>query len=73
MFRETVEPFGDDAHQGIVDAMRAGASLAHKDLRAALELAGELGVDLPMTALTDALCDDVFGLGHPNQSREGSR
>jgi 3-hydroxyisobutyrate dehydrogenase len=63
MFRETVEPFGDDAHQGIVDAMRAGANLAHKDLRAALELAGELGVDLPMTALTDALCDDVFGLG----------
>jgi 3-hydroxyisobutyrate dehydrogenase-like beta-hydroxyacid dehydrogenase len=63
MFRETVEPFGEDAHPAIVDAMRAGASLAHKDLRAALELAGELGVELPMAALTEDLCDDVFGLG----------
>jgi 3-hydroxyisobutyrate dehydrogenase len=63
MFRETVEPFGEDAHPVMVDAMRAGASLAHKDLRAALDLAGELGVALPMTALTEVLCDDVFGLG----------
>jgi 3-hydroxyisobutyrate dehydrogenase-like beta-hydroxyacid dehydrogenase len=63
MFRETVEPFAADAHPVIVDAMRAGAGLAHKDLRAALELAGELGVELPMTVLTEELCNDVFGLG----------
>jgi 3-hydroxyisobutyrate dehydrogenase-like beta-hydroxyacid dehydrogenase len=43
--------------------MRAGAELAHKDLRAALALGGELGVTLPMTELTEDLCDDVFGLG----------
>jgi 3-hydroxyisobutyrate dehydrogenase-like beta-hydroxyacid dehydrogenase len=64
MFRETVEPFGDDAHPGIVGAMRAGASLAHKDLDAALELAAELGLELPMTVLTGSHCDDVFGIGH---------
>ena len=43
--------------------MRAGANLAHKDLRAALDLASELGVGLPMTEMTEELCDDVFGLG----------
>ena len=63
MFRETVEPFEETANQGLVDAMRAGASLAHKDLRAALELAREVGVMLPMTELTEELCDSVFGLG----------
>ncbi len=63
MFRETVAPFGDDAHPGIVEAMQAGANLAHKDLRAALDLASELGVSLPMTEMTEELCDDVFGLG----------
>jgi 3-hydroxyisobutyrate dehydrogenase-like beta-hydroxyacid dehydrogenase len=63
MFRETVEPFGPDAHEGIVSAMRAGANLAHKDLRAALALSDDLGVDLPMTELTERLCDSVFGLG----------
>jgi len=63
MFRETVAPFGDDAHPAIVEAMRAGAGLAHKDLRAALDLASDLGVRLPMTEMTEQLCDDVFGLG----------
>lgn len=63
MFRDTVAPFGDDADVRLVDAMRAGANLAHKDLRAALALASELGVRLPMTAMTEQLCDDVFGLG----------
>jgi 3-hydroxyisobutyrate dehydrogenase len=63
MFRETVAPFGEDAHAGIVEAMRAGAGLAHKDLRAALDLASDLGVRLPMTEMTEQLCDDVFGLG----------
>jgi 3-hydroxyisobutyrate dehydrogenase-like beta-hydroxyacid dehydrogenase len=63
MFRETVAPFDDDAHPAIVEAMQAGANLAHKDLRAALDLASELGVSLPMTAMTEELCDDVFGLG----------
>jgi 3-hydroxyisobutyrate dehydrogenase-like beta-hydroxyacid dehydrogenase len=63
MFRETVDPFDETADERLVAAMRAGAELAHKDLRAALALGGELGVTLPMTELTEDLCDDVFGLG----------
>ena len=70
MFRETVEPFGPDAHSAIVDAMRAGANLAHKDLDAALELAGELGLTLPVTSLTGSLCDDMFGLGHDSSATQ---
>ena len=33
--------------------MAAGAGLAHKDLAAALELAGTLGVDLPLARMTE--------------------
>jgi 3-hydroxyisobutyrate dehydrogenase len=62
MFRETVAPFEDDANEFLVNAMRAGAGLAHKDVRAALELADELGVDLPLARLTEAHTDRVFGL-----------
>ncbi len=63
MFRDTVAPFGEDADARIVDAMQAGANLAHKDLRAALDLASDFGMRLPMTEITEELCDDVFGLG----------
>ena len=63
MFRPTVAPFTDEDDTGLVDAMRAGASLAHKDLRAALELADSLDVELPMASMTEQRCDDVFGLG----------
>ena len=38
MFRDTVAPLAPDTHPGIVTAMADGAALAHKDLRAALEL-----------------------------------
>jgi 3-hydroxyisobutyrate dehydrogenase len=63
MFRSTVAPFTDADDPRLVDAMRAGASLAHKDLAAALELAGSLGVELPLAAMTDDRCDEMFGLG----------
>ena len=63
MFRPTVAPFGPDDDAGIVGAMRNGCALSHKDLRAALELAGELGVDLPLAALADGQMDSVFGFG----------
>ncbi|MGH9078841.1 MAG: NAD(P)-dependent oxidoreductase [Acidimicrobiales bacterium] len=63
MFRSTVKPFTDADDQGLVDAMRAGASLAHKDLAAALEMAGSLGVELPLAAMTEDRCDEMFGLG----------
>jgi 3-hydroxyisobutyrate dehydrogenase len=63
MFRTTVAPFTADDDAGLVEAMRSGASLAHKDLAAALELGGSLGVDLPLAAMTEDRCDDLFGLG----------
>ena len=63
MFRPTVSPFTDEDDKGLVDAMRAGASLARKDLAAALELAGSLGVELPLAAMTEDRCDEMFGLG----------
>jgi 3-hydroxyisobutyrate dehydrogenase len=62
MFRQTVAPFGPDDAEFIVDAMRAGNTLAHKDLRAALALADELGVPMPMTQLAEGEMDRVFGL-----------
>lgn len=63
MFRETVAPFGPSDDAGLVGAMRTASELAHKDLRAALELAGELDLELPMTMLAEARIDDVFGVG----------
>lgn len=68
MFRPTAAPFTDRDDQGLVGAMRAGASLAHKDLAAALEMAGSLGVDLPMAAMTEQRCDEIFGLGPAGSS-----
>jgi 3-hydroxyisobutyrate dehydrogenase-like beta-hydroxyacid dehydrogenase len=63
MFRPTVAPFTDQDDRGLVGAMQAGASLAHKDLRAALELAAALQVDLPLAEMTEDRCDQIFGLG----------
>ncbi len=65
MFRSTVAPFTDDDDQGLVGAMRAASQLAHKDLSAALELAGSLEVALPLAAMTEERCDDIFGVGKP--------
>jgi 3-hydroxyisobutyrate dehydrogenase-like beta-hydroxyacid dehydrogenase len=42
--------------------MQAGASLAHKDLAAALELAGSLRVDLPLAAMAEQRVDEIFGV-----------
>jgi 3-hydroxyisobutyrate dehydrogenase-like beta-hydroxyacid dehydrogenase len=67
MFRDTVAPLPVGTDPGYVAAMAAGASLAHKDLRAAMELGRQLGVDLPLAAMTDARCDDVFAIRlHPD-------
>ena len=62
MFRETAAPLPADAHPGIVAAMAAGAALAHKDLRVAIELGATLDVDLPLARMTEDRCDTVFGL-----------
>lgn len=63
MFRTTVAPFTDDDDAGLVRAMRAGAELAHKDLLAALRLATELDIELPLAAMTESRTDDIFGVG----------
>jgi 3-hydroxyisobutyrate dehydrogenase-like beta-hydroxyacid dehydrogenase len=65
MFRTTAAPLTDDDPEIVVTAMRAGSVLAHKDLRAALELARRFDVDLPLAAMTEARCDEVFGLAPP--------
>ena len=68
MFRPTVAPFTDADDAGLVGAMRHGADLAHKDLRAALALADELDVELPLAAMTEARTDDIFGVaGHEEE------
>lgn len=62
MFRHTAAPFTPADDQGLVRAMRAAATLAQKDLQAALSLADELDLDLPLTAMTEARCDHIFGV-----------
>ncbi len=62
MFRTTVAPFTDEDHPAIVNAMQAGAALAHKDLRAALDLGRRLGVPLPLATMVERRADAVFGL-----------
>ena len=62
MFRQTVAPFTAADDQGLVGAMHSAADLAQKDLRAALALADELNLDLPLAVLTEAHCGDIFGV-----------
>ena len=66
MFRPTVAPFTAEDDEGFVQAMQGGASLAHKDLQAALALATALDVELPLTEMTETRCDDIFGVGQIN-------
>ncbi len=63
MFRPTVAPFTERDDAGVVGAMQAAALLAHKDLQAALELAGSLHVELPLARMAEERCDDIFGVG----------
>ncbi len=65
MFRPTAAPFSVVDDQGLVEAMRAAAALAHKDVQAALALAEELDIELPLAAMTAARCGEIFGVGVP--------
>jgi 3-hydroxyisobutyrate dehydrogenase-like beta-hydroxyacid dehydrogenase len=65
MFRQTVTSFTAADDQGLVRAMQAAADLARKDLRAALALAEELELELPLAAMAEAHCDEIFGVGVP--------
>lgn len=65
MFRQTVAPFTSADDRGLVRAMQAAAGLARKDLRAALALADELDLELPLAAMAEAHCGEIFGVGVP--------
>jgi 3-hydroxyisobutyrate dehydrogenase len=65
MFRETVAPFTPADDQGLVRAMQTAADLARKDLRAALALAEELELELPLAAMAEDHCGQIFGVGVP--------
>jgi 3-hydroxyisobutyrate dehydrogenase len=62
MFRRTVAPFTPEDDQGLVGAMQAAAGLARKDLQAALALADELDLQLPLATMTEERCGDIFGV-----------
>ena len=68
MFRHTVAPFTAADDQGLVRAMHAAAGLARKDLQAALALADELDLELPLVAMTEAHCGEIFGVGRLPES-----
>jgi len=72
MFRETVRPLraDDPADAGLIPPLTAGNQLAHKDLKAALTLAEQLGVDMPLARLTEAYADRIFYL--PDESSDPS-
>ncbi len=65
MFRRTVAPFTTADDEGLVRAMHAAADLARKDLQSALALADELELELPLVAMTEAHCAEIFGLDAP--------
>ncbi len=65
MFRNTVAPFTPADDQGLVRAMSAAADLACKDLQAALVLADELNLELPLAAMAEEQCGQIFGVGVP--------
>jgi 3-hydroxyisobutyrate dehydrogenase-like beta-hydroxyacid dehydrogenase len=67
MFRQTVAPFTDADDEALAGAMQAAAGLARKDLQAALALADELDLQLPLAAMTEANCDHIFGVGPPHR------
>jgi 3-hydroxyisobutyrate dehydrogenase len=69
MFRDSAAPFPADFDRGFVDLMAAAAGLAHKDLRAAIELGESLGLALPLAHMTEARCDALFGLAPDPQER----
>ena len=67
MFRPTAAPFSEADDPGLVGAMQGAAALARKDVQAALALAEELDLELPLAAMTEARCDEIFGLGRSHR------
>jgi 3-hydroxyisobutyrate dehydrogenase-like beta-hydroxyacid dehydrogenase len=70
MFRDTVAPFPADADPGFVALMAAAAGLAHKDIRAALDLGASLALPMPLAEMVEDRCDALFGLAPDGVGRE---
>jgi 3-hydroxyisobutyrate dehydrogenase len=62
MMRVRNEPIDPIAQPDLFREMTALAGLARKDLQAAIELASELGVDVPHSQRTSTHVDEMFGL-----------
>ena len=65
ILRPTAEPWPGDTDANLLAFLRDKALMAHKDLEAARALGDELGVPMPLAALTDARCERIFGLPDP--------
>ncbi len=65
ILRPTAEPWPADTDANLLAFLRDKAQMAHKDLDAARALGDELGVPMPVAALTEARCERVFGLPDP--------
>jgi 3-hydroxyisobutyrate dehydrogenase len=61
MFRTTAAPWPAGSDEGLLELMRAGAEVTHKDLTTILELGAELGVELPLATLAERRCGRVYG------------
>jgi 3-hydroxyisobutyrate dehydrogenase-like beta-hydroxyacid dehydrogenase len=62
ILRPTAEPWPESTDAGLLAFLREKAAMAHKDLDAARALGAELGVAMPVAALTDERCDRIFGV-----------
>ncbi len=66
MFRTTSAPWPEDTDAGLLQMMRAGSEVTHKDLVSILALGKELGVDLPLATLTEQRSGRIYGFdGNP--------
>jgi 3-hydroxyisobutyrate dehydrogenase len=65
MFRPMAAPWPGDTDAALLTFLENKAALAHKDLDAARALGDQLGVTMPVAALTDARCERIFGLPDP--------
>lgn len=61
MFRTTAAPWPEDTDAGLLKLMRAGSEVTHKDLVSILALGEELGVALPLAALTEQRSGRIYG------------
>lgn len=67
MLRATAEPLPDD--DGLRAIFEHTRGLGEKDLRLALDLGAELGVDLPFAALAHQHLGAALGVPHPTQEQ----